>query len=196
MPGAGSDSTKPCLLPLWGYFKIVTDNSALSWLETNEHQTPNLALWAILLQTHAFSIVHRSGSQHKDAEFPSHNPSSRDLVGSLYDVCYFTSTMHLTASEKEGSEIKAIVRHFASCSQRDASNQQRRGDILQAGVLFHRQSAFSKGRHSKWLRVVLAVCIPVLYTFAMNTRREGTWRKRRHIIKHGNITGHRDCGVT
>ena len=62
-----------CINKLWYYFfgntvKIVTDNSALKWLFSNNRPNARLARWSVLLQQFDYEIIHRSGNIHKNAD--------------------------------------------------------------------------------------------------------------------------------
>ena len=49
-------------------FTIVTDNSALTYLETTKSQNAKLARWALRLANYDFRIKHRAGNSHGNAD--------------------------------------------------------------------------------------------------------------------------------
>ena len=55
-------------------FKIITDHSALAWLMAIKEPTGRLARWAIYLQAYTFTLVHRSGIIHSNADTLSRPP--------------------------------------------------------------------------------------------------------------------------
>ena len=54
-------------------FQVVTDHVVLKWLMTTAH-AGRLARWALKLQGHNFSIGHRSGTKHANADDMSRPP--------------------------------------------------------------------------------------------------------------------------
>ena len=70
---------KECLAIVWGIkqfhtylygkkFTVVTDHSALAWLNQMPAQNGRLARWAIYLQEYNFDIVYRNGSSHGNVD--------------------------------------------------------------------------------------------------------------------------------
>ena len=50
------------------HFTVVTDHSALQWLMNKQEPTGRLARWSIKLQGYNFTIKHRKGTQHQNAD--------------------------------------------------------------------------------------------------------------------------------
>jgi hypothetical protein len=80
-------SEKECLAVIFGikhfrhyvhgtFFTIITDHSALLWLNSISDPIGRLARWAILLQEYRFKVVHRKGSSNcaADARFSAIMP--------------------------------------------------------------------------------------------------------------------------
>ena len=49
-------------------FTVVTDHSALQYLQSSCHLNGRLTRWALQLQHHDFSIKHRKGKTHQNAD--------------------------------------------------------------------------------------------------------------------------------
>jgi len=74
-----SATERECLAVVWAvrqhrhlllgqHFTVVTDHSALQWLRTAKEPAGRLARWVLELQPFNFTIVHRSGKKHQDAD--------------------------------------------------------------------------------------------------------------------------------
>ena len=55
-------------------FTIVTDHSALAWLMNIKEPVGRLARWALYLQTYSFTMIHRAGRIHNNADTLSRPP--------------------------------------------------------------------------------------------------------------------------
>ena len=49
-------------------FDIVTDHGALKYLSTIKHGGPRLSRWALALQPFSYTIKHRAGESHSNAD--------------------------------------------------------------------------------------------------------------------------------
>lgn len=65
---------------------VVSDSSALQWLQYKSDLTSKLARWAMQLQQYEFVVVHPKGSLHIDADFLSMNPADNSEVSSVLDI--------------------------------------------------------------------------------------------------------------
>ena len=64
---------------VWGrHFTLVTDHAPLVWLARNKDTNARVTRWFLSLQPFAFSVVHRSGTAHGNADALSR----RDALGS------------------------------------------------------------------------------------------------------------------
>ena len=50
------------------HFTVVTDHAALKWLMSIREPTGKLALWALTIQQFSFTIKHRAGKTHGNAD--------------------------------------------------------------------------------------------------------------------------------
>ena len=71
----GTDHFRPQLLGRM--FTIITDKSALRWLNSVELKG-RLAMWVLHLQEYSFDIQHRSGSSHGNSNALSQLPLSNE----------------------------------------------------------------------------------------------------------------------
>jgi len=69
-------------------FIIVTDHRPLLWLMSTPDLTGKHARWALCLMEHSFTIVHRSGKSHSNADVLSRfpEPHTHDDTGARMDV--------------------------------------------------------------------------------------------------------------
>ncbi|KAJ9511146.1 hypothetical protein QJQ45_013221 [Haematococcus lacustris] len=62
-------------------FRLVTDHQPLTWLMTNPNLTGHHARWALSLQDYTFTIEHRPGNKHQNADVLSRWPLPGSLDG-------------------------------------------------------------------------------------------------------------------
>ena len=70
-------------------FKVVTDHASLQWLKNLKEPEGRLARWAIKLQAYNYTIEHRAGSKHQNADGLSRLPTIHALIPEadrLYDL--------------------------------------------------------------------------------------------------------------
>ena len=60
------------------HFTVRTDHSALQWLMSFKEPEGQLAHWIEELQAYDFTVVHRPGAQHGNADVLSRRPCSAD----------------------------------------------------------------------------------------------------------------------
>lgn len=63
-----------CYLDGHSKFIIVTDHNPLVWLKNNVSLNPRLMRWALTLQPYNYTVVHRSGKNHKNVDALSRTP--------------------------------------------------------------------------------------------------------------------------
>lgn len=74
---------------LWGRaFTVITDHQPLQWLMANKDLTGQYARWAMIMSDYEFTIVHRKGSEHNNADVLSRMPraDSTDVSGARLDI--------------------------------------------------------------------------------------------------------------
>ncbi|KAJ9519684.1 hypothetical protein QJQ45_013313 [Haematococcus lacustris] len=69
------------------HFTIVTDHQPLSWLMSGQQHTGQVARWAMQLQEYDFTVKHRPGVTHQNADALSRSPRSTsvDNTGACLD---------------------------------------------------------------------------------------------------------------
>ena len=69
------------------HFTIVTDHAPLVWLMTARDLTCQHARWALMMQSYDFTIIHRAGAKHANADALSclPLPSTKDGTGARMD---------------------------------------------------------------------------------------------------------------
>lgn len=97
------------------HFKVVTDNSALQWLQKKQHLRPKSARWPIQRQEYDFTIRHRSRLRNRDTEFLSRHPLSRGAVA------------HIRTLRSRYDEVRDIVANMQL--QTSATNRHQRKHI-------------------------------------------------------------------
>lgn len=123
------------------HFTIVTDNSALTWLQSAKHLNAKIARWSLQLQEYNFTIVHRRGSAHQDADFLSRHP------------CSVTALTDLRTAQTQDPAIAAII-HSLGTAAGAGLRQLRRVYRMKDDLLCHVKRL--RGRPPVWLPVVPA----------------------------------------
>ena len=69
-------------------FTLSTDHQALQWLVTTKELTGQVARWALALQEYDFTVVHRPGIKHQNADTVSRMPQATtlDVTGARLDA--------------------------------------------------------------------------------------------------------------
>lgn len=67
---------------------LVTDHEPLQWLMANKDLTGQYARWAMIMQDFEFTVIHRKGSEHNNADVLSRMPRAddTDVTGARLDV--------------------------------------------------------------------------------------------------------------
>jgi len=75
-------------------FTVITDHQPLLWLVSNKNLVGQYARWAMIMSEYEFTIVHRKGSSHINADTLSRMPrdSDVDVTGARLDVEASSST--------------------------------------------------------------------------------------------------------
>ncbi len=68
-------------------FRLITDHQPLKWLMANQELCGKHMRWALILQEYLFSVEHRAGTAHANADVPSRYPlaASFDPTGACLD---------------------------------------------------------------------------------------------------------------
>jgi hypothetical protein len=69
------------------HFTLVTDHQPLCWLMNSKNLTGTAARWALQLQPYDFTVAHRPGAKHQNADALSRAPlpSTQDTTGACLD---------------------------------------------------------------------------------------------------------------
>ena len=102
------------------HFKVVTNHSSLTWLQTMKEPEGRLARWAIALQAFDYDISHRPGSAHQNADCLSRLPTIA-IVSSEADRLY---EMILEPSKwcNEPPEIQSSLKRIAKGVSKKAAS--------------------------------------------------------------------------
>lgn len=122
---------KECLSVVWGikklrpylygrHFTVKTDHKALIWLLNIKDETGRLMRWAMLLQEYDFTILHRAGRLHGNA----------DALSRLIDrsAVKSESTGSRVTTEDDVS-LLAVVTRARNQARRQAKEQEERGTV-------------------------------------------------------------------
>jgi RNase H-like domain found in reverse transcriptase/Reverse transcriptase (RNA-dependent DNA polymerase)/Integrase zinc binding domain/PHD-finger/Integrase core domain len=82
------------------HFTVITDHQPLKWLMDNESLVGKHARWALSMQDFDFSVVHRPGAKHQNADTLSRFPcaSTEDITGAQLDVEANVAVVHSTST--------------------------------------------------------------------------------------------------
>jgi hypothetical protein len=100
------------------HFTVVTDHQPLLWLMKARDLNGQYARWQVLLQEYDFTIQHRAGIKHANADTLSRFPRSshRDLSGARFDedkVLSVVKKLNKLAPCRPSSLIDAFAPRFA-----------------------------------------------------------------------------------
>jgi len=91
-------------------FQVVTDHSALKWLQTSKIPTGRRARWMMFLQQFDFEIMHRPGKSNTNADALSRTPEISCYFGEIEEATDIdllptpTENRNYTTNEMEGNE--------------------------------------------------------------------------------------------
>ena len=87
-------------------FRLVTDHSALRWLLDQKHAEGRIARWQLLLRDYDFTIEHRRGTQHGNADAMSRLVIP---VSDCEDEIALTSAVHAVNSQPVDEDAEQVV---------------------------------------------------------------------------------------
>lgn len=159
---------RECLAVVWAitkfrpylygtHFRVVTDHHALCWLTNLKDPSGRLARWSLKIQDYDFSIVHKSGKLHLDADglsrcpLPS-EPSGQEPQGSPL-LSAALDTIDVADAQLSDQHLKPIIHYLLGTATRSTRQLQRHATLftLHEGVLY-RKNYEPHGR--PWLLVV------------------------------------------
>ena len=97
------------------HFTVVTDHSSLKWLQQMKDPDGRLARWALKLQHHDFTIEHRAGAIHQNADGLSRLPPIAFLSPEddrLFDLLGRPDLWHL-----EPAAVQARLKEMSTATQ-------------------------------------------------------------------------------
>lgn len=96
------------------HIRIITDHHALCWLKSIKDLTGRLARWSIKLAEFDYTIIHKSGKRHKDADCLSRQPTTQgtknDEEESEEVPTFLMEEADLTKLQKEDKNLDIILR--------------------------------------------------------------------------------------
>lgn len=141
------------------HVRVVTDHHALCWLKTCRDPTGKLARWAIKLSEYNYTVVHKSGIAHKDADCLSRNPvnepTTDDVTESDELETYLLSTEDLYLEQRKDNKLFQLIEILEDSSKIKGTPALRRkvhNYSLINNVLYKKNAALSGNDH--------LLCIP------------------------------------
>jgi len=92
------------------HFTLVTDHSPLVWMSRNKDSNAQVTRWFLSLQPFAFSVVHRSGAAHGNANALSR----RDALGSWTTPPSWSELRGRVCGKFQGGR-RGIVKYLSAC---------------------------------------------------------------------------------
>lgn len=162
-----SITERECLAVVWSItkfrpylygrtFTVVTDHHALCWLSSLRDPIGRLGRWALRLQEYTFSVLHKSGKLHTDADCLSRHPVDPVDPENTEDSCFdqvdypvmpISDLLEIEEEQRQDPALRAIIDRLSQGNP-DAST---RPFVLRNNVLY-RHNFSSSG--SEWLLVV------------------------------------------
>lgn len=93
-------------------FSVVTDHHALCWLSSLKDPTGRLGRWALRLQEYSYSVVHKSGRLHSDADclsrYPVDKPDKADTDPSAC-VLSVSQLMDMANEQRYDASLRTLI---------------------------------------------------------------------------------------
>ncbi|SCV66471.1 Integrase core domain protein [Anaplasma phagocytophilum] len=121
-------------------FTVVTDHNALCWLGSMKNLSGRLGRWILRLQEYNFTVLHKSGRKHLDADGLSRCPLPPNFVTDVIDddpptVSSLTPTT-LVSSQAQDPWCARIIHHLASPLQDPKFHRKIRNFTRLNGILY------------------------------------------------------------
>lgn len=127
-----STTEKECLAIIWAtakfrpylygrHFNIITDHHALCWLTSLKDPSGRLGRWSLRLQEYDFSVTHRSGRKHQDADALSRCPlPTIETQDDDNPITLASLSLDTVAQEQlQDPGTAALVQHITGASTSD-----------------------------------------------------------------------------
>ena len=123
-------------------FKLRTDHAALSWLLSFKDPSGQLARWLEKIHEYSFSIIHRKGKLHSNADAMSRLPSGIQECGEAV-IAINSTTLITTPNDIRSKQLSDP--NIGPVLQALKDNQPLPSNILQAGSIELRHLAQIRG---------------------------------------------------
>jgi hypothetical protein len=142
---------------IWGCpIKIVTDHHALCWLQSKSDLAGRLARWAMTLSEHKYTITHKNGKLHQDADALSRYPTNdeNDRPQTTTDTHSDTPICLLTQDNRNELQ-EGQQREWAYVFENQEAGRETTNYTIENGLLYRMQIT-GEGEGE----IELRLCIP------------------------------------
>ena len=137
-------------------FTIRTDHSALTWLQNFKYPEGQLAWWLEQLQEFEFTIVHRPGKMHRNADAMSRQHCSKDCPDTHTIATIVPDTISIGYSQEEIRQAQledSIIGEILQAKQEDSkpASEHAKGQRMEYRRLFQQWEQLTVSDGILWL---------------------------------------------